>query len=462
MKSIKKRDSYFLWNSINKKSQEDILRKWKGSPGAKQILLNWQEYESPQLLWQNTFPNREFKYGTLRTWISEIKKYLEIYISSIHFNTHEIDRHLIILESIQQKASRVFLKRYLQRMDKILQDSKRRDAKHFRRLYQFYQLKHQIYLQRLGQRKSFVKALIKHQTHASYLEFMELTLQTINDRKISKDKESEADINAHKINEIRSSNYAADNPLLRIYIQFYDLLSGKDVDPDQIMRLVLNQTHLADQATFTNFFLLLLNHMISLTRTEAGPEPFLSICSFLPEGIEKGYFDLNGYLDSTTFLILMRAGALVASEEKLQQWKNNFLSKIQEEELKITSAYADFCIAYSRKSFQELVDRRQFITSHEITPGLFMTFKFWVLESSLFTKEIEVSEKEIKNLDMWLARNKTLQPSVKKLFKEKLKLLRRFFIARNTKREKAFWRKIDQSQLTYSTHYFFNEIRKGL
>lgn len=460
MKNISRRDAYHLWSCLSQDEQKNMVQNWAGSPGAKNLLTHWDEYDDPVLLWKACFGEREFKNGSFRIWLTEIKKALEQFLTIRQVEQEGFRSQLLLLERIKSTAPLPFLKKSLEKLERQLLGATRRDARQIRALYEFYLLKQQVSLYRFGERKSFSVRLLDYKIQCDYLEYMELALQVANDKKVAKLSEPEASIDPETIKKIQTSPHVETNPLLRIYLIFYDLLMEKELDHKALQSLVLEHTHLADRSTFTNFFLLLLNYTTRRTREETGPESLFAICRFVPEAIEKKYFDVDGYLQQTIFLILMRAASLVATSKEIRHWYKSYLPRIRENDREAAKVYAEAFIAYHEERFEKVHAKMKIITQKSVPPTLALNYKFILVESSLFLSDLVRAENEMRNIQLWLKRNNSLAPDVIGRVEHRHKLLQEYIHVWGTDAEPSFWEHLDGLELPFTTRYFFDNIRR--
>ncbi|MEL6699794.1 MAG: hypothetical protein AAFP89_26395 [Bacteroidota bacterium] len=463
MKNISDRSSYKIWITLDKKVQKEFIHSWKGSPSIKKIIACWDQFDQPQTLWTQCFPNTPFNNSTLTTWLSSLKKALERYLTHQYLDEHSLYSQLFFIRKLKEVGGPELLRPALERMEQNLRETEQRDTQFYRICYLFCIEKQEILLRHFGKKVSLSADILQYKTYMDHLEYMEWAIQVLNDTKLSKvneEKEKNLKVNHKKVNEIRRQNQDLQNPLLEVFLHFYDLLQSPDYDTEKLEQILLAKLNLTNKTRYANFHLLILNHSIQKAITDPSIKTLQSICNFTPNGIEKGFFTNNQPLDTTIYLTLIRAGMFAAQNEQMETWANRYLPLIPERDQKAAILFTNLCRAYKEKDYASVIALEHHPDMKNVSANFFANVKFILLESYLFLENLDKGDKLIRNIRLWINRNKLLKENQKNKLRERLSLIQSFIQCWNTPREKEFWEKLSASKLSYQHRYFFLEYQQ--
>lgn len=459
MRNISDRPAYQVWDTLSAGEKKTFIAAWAGSPGAKTLLTAWEDFEDPRALWIHCFPDRAFSDSGWRTWLSEIKKEIEQFIARIELETESVVSQMLLIQHLKHRAAPELLRKYVDKLEGQLLAAKRRDAPYFQNLYDFYVLKQEICLTKWNERVSYLAQRFQYKRQAEFLTHMDLVLQLVNEQQVYAHTTQERLKETEAVTHIRKTPEYEQNPLLQIYVLFYDLLMGKLVDVKQLESLVVDSVELADHATFANFFRLLFNESVNRTTTDSSILTLESICFFVPKGISLNFFSTDAYLPLSIFLTLIRAASFTQSAGVVERWIEQFGAQLNESEQGFARSYARAFAAYPRGEYQFVIDLEPHIVRKNLAPKLFLNFKFLVLECFLLMDDIDQAEKRTRNIELWIKRNKEEIKGKESEVKKRLVALKKYIFALGSAAEPSVRAEIQSSDLPYAHRYVFQQHR---
>lgn len=312
--------------------------------------LKGKPFPKKEIVFQKTFPEREYDYTLLRGTMSDLFELIEEYFLIKKRRAGKIKtRHLLAEIYRERKLSKAY-QTVVKKTETILENQSLRNEFYYRQLLDF-QLEDMSFQVQNQRTKNFDLAKISETIDVLYLvQKLKHTCAQFTHQQVFK-TDYDFGLLPHFLEILEQDRYLK-IPAISIYYYCYRFLSEPN---DVVFFEKFKETLFGNQEKFEQYelkelYLLAINFCIR--QLNQGKKKFgTEILKFYQDGLQAGYFLENGMLSRFTFNNIVAAGIFTEEIEWLEKFIETYSEYLEAEYRDSTVSFSLARLEYTRKNY---------------------------------------------------------------------------------------------------------------
>lgn len=399
--SMQEREKFNRWLDVELEQKQTFVRK------LSEALISYQEPPSLENLWKRLYPRQSYDDARLRKLLSELMKYLKIFLAIEVFKEDQLRVESYYLHGLNLKGLSELFEKEIRQEEKKLDKAKIKDGNTI--YHRFSLLKErQRYFVKYLQGPNPANELT--QAFDAWWIYNKLILACNNAIQYRMRGEPiQSTLLEETLVIVNEDPFFQDYHLIHVYSKIYQILMGNDIESesDENVKYVINFLKLHKESISydgrSNIFKLLVSHFIGLRNKRSNPSITNKLFDLYLWGCKERFVFQDGILSWMTFKNIITVMLHKREYGMVEEYMDLLIPYLPEEDRIQASKFVQSALYFERKQFRDVIEE---ISHHRFTNPIYeIPARIYLLQShyELGTNEDEWILGQLSSLDRYIA-----------------------------------------------------------